>query len=137
MKPDTPEWRARRVAYQRAYVERHRDELREKHRAYVDQNREKIREQHRQWRKVNARRVRDQHLQATYGISHDQYDAMLERQGGGCAVCGKGRTLVVDHDHDTGKVRGILCGGCNRGIGQMGDDASRVLAAARYLEDAL
>jgi hypothetical protein len=59
---------------------------------------------------------------AKYGITEDDYDALLASQRGRCAICGKdasgnGRLLAVDHDHKTGEVRGLLCRGCNLGIG--------------------
>ena len=58
-------------------------------------------------------------LKRRYGITPEQYDKMLERQGGGCAVCGKApkpgaRRLAVDHDHSTKVVRGLLCFTCNK-----------------------
>lgn len=56
-----------------------------------------------------------------YGLTHKQFKKLLKAQGGGCAICGKKEhakiSLHVDHDHETGKVRGILCSGCNRGMG--------------------
>ena len=71
-------------------------------------------------------------------LSQEDYDAMLERQGGTCAICGNkpadGETLARDHDHVTGRVRGLLCRGCNTGLGQFTDDPSRLRAAADYLE---
>jgi Recombination endonuclease VII len=61
----------------------------------------------------------------------------LEKQGGLCAICGKPdetvRRMSLDHCHDTGKLRGMLCNGCNVGIGMLGDDPDRVLAAYNYL----
>ncbi|MFF4478664.1 endonuclease VII domain-containing protein [Streptomyces sp. NPDC001520] len=82
-------------------------------------------------------------------ITGDGYRSLLDRQGGACAVCRmpdpSGRALAVDHDHaccpDKGKscgkcIRGLLCGPCNMSIGHMGDDPSRLRAAATYLEAA-
>lgn len=60
---------------------------------------------------------------AKYGLTLEEYDRMLETQGGGCGICGgtnpDGRRLHVDHDHKTGKVRGLLCINCNYLIGRM------------------
>jgi hypothetical protein len=72
-----------------------------------------------------------------YGISPQEYDAMLEEQGG-CAICGgesgiAGKRHHIDHCHETGIVRGILCGPCNVAIGMMKNDPRRLIAAAEYL----
>lgn len=68
-------------------------------------------------------------------LTNAEYDGLLERQGGVCAVCGEKREgrLVVDHDHETGKVRGLLCNFCNVALGFFRDDERRVVAAAEYL----
>ena len=77
-------------------------------------------------------------LKARYGITLAEYDTMLEQQGGCCKVCGtadsggKGR-FHVDHNHTTGKVRGLLCNGCNIGIGHLKDSPDVLLKAAAYL----
>lgn len=74
-----------------------------------------------------------------YKITPAQYDQQLEKQGGKCAICastkpgGRFNTFIVDHDHDTNVVRGLLCNECNMGIGKLGDNPVRVAAAARYL----
>lgn len=75
-----------------------------------------------------------------YGITVEEFDALLASQGGGCAICGRtdsgdgdSRKMSVDHCHERGVVRGILCAQCNRGIGALGDDPDRLLAAAEYL----
>lgn len=75
---------------------------------------------------------------AKYGITLDQYNLMLDEQGGGCAICGaisnkNGKALFVDHCHATGKVRGILCHRCNTGLGSFKDNATLVAKAAIYL----
>lgn len=86
---------------------------------------------------------RDLHLRKTFGIGSDQYNAILTKQHGVCAVCGnpetstyrgKLRHLSVDHCHETGKVRGLLCNDCNIALGWFKDDISRLKSAIRYLE---
>jgi|TARA_R110000868_G_scaffold26592_4_gene102215 hypothetical protein len=72
----------------------------------------------------------------SYGITVEDYDEMLESQGGGCYICGigpVGRALDIDHDHRTGKVRGLLCSNHNRALGLLGDDPDLLLAAHTYL----
>lgn len=74
-----------------------------------------------------------------YGLSVDDVEAMLKAQDGKCAICGEKNSgnrinLYVDHDHKTGKVRGLLCHHCNTGIGQLGDDIRLVQAAVEYLK---
>jgi hypothetical protein len=83
---------------------------------------------------------RCQSLRYRYGISLIQMRQMLEDQGGRCAICGttepKGRwnNWHVDHNHVTSKVRGILCGPCNVGLGTFCDNADILRKAADYLE---
>lgn len=79
--------------------------------------------------------LRDEWRQKKYGLSRDEYLSMLTGQGFSCAVCGSrnSRSLVIDHDHSNGEVRGILCDNCNRGIGLLGDSIENLKSAARYL----
>lgn len=77
-------------------------------------------------------------IRRTYGISLEEYYKLIEYQGGGCAVCGRkqepdGRKLSIDHDHTTGKVRGILCYSCNKALGLFYDIPERLDKAAEYL----
>lgn len=77
------------------------------------------------------------HISSTYGISAEDYDRRLKSQGGVCAICSwrpNGERLAVDHNHFTGVVRGLLCGECNRMLGQARDNPSILVAGARYLE---
>lgn len=81
-------------------------------------------------------RERANNLLYRYGITDDEYDAMVEVQQGRCAVCRQepdGR-LFVDHDHRTGQNRGLLCHNCNLGLGHFKDDPDVLRAALDYLE---
>lgn len=74
-----------------------------------------------------------------YGVAASECDAMEKAQGGVCAVCGgvdDGRPLSVDHDHDSGYIRGLLCRTCNAVAGLACDDPERLRALASYLEKA-
>jgi hypothetical protein len=74
-----------------------------------------------------------------YGITSEQFDALMVSQGGLCAIChgppNMNKTLFVDHHHTTDVVRGLLCGQCNTGLGYFKDDATRLIAAAEYLSN--
>jgi hypothetical protein len=76
---------------------------------------------------------RKSHLKRKYGLTLEAFDELLASQGGGCAICGKPDADNVDHDHVTGRVRGILCFNCNIAIGQVEDDEDRLAAAMTYL----
>ena len=75
------------------------------------------------------------HLKRRYGISRADYAALLARQGGVCAICGKPpeKTLCVDHCHSTGRIRGLLCRKCNFGLGCYAEDQAAIIAALAYL----
>ncbi len=117
-------------------------------------NPEPARERTRRWRLDNPERYaealakyrgseskrisnRRSHLKRKYGISLEEYDAMLASQGGGCGICGKEPSarisLHVDHDHRTGRIRGLLCFVCNSSLGDL-DDPDLLRAALRYIE---
>lgn len=84
---------------------------------------------------------RRSNLLRRFGLTEDDYLQMLEAQGGRCAICGTDTpgtagVFAVDHDHTTGAVRGLLCRGCNIGIGNLGDDVERLRRAIEYLQAA-
>jgi hypothetical protein len=77
---------------------------------------------------------RTYHLIRRYGISAAEADLMLSTQGGLCAICNTASAEHVDHDHETGRVRELLCFNCNGGLGQFKDDPDVLRAAAGYVE---
>ncbi len=83
------------------------------------------------------RRERAGHLMRKYGMTIEQYDAMLEAQGGGCCICGRPPrediSLHVDHDHSTGEIRGILCFRCNNALADFQEDPELLKKAASYV----
>lgn len=90
---------------------------------------------------TSPERARDLRLRRQYGITSDDYDAILKYQGGTCWICNRkpaeGKHLNVDHDHKTGLVRGLLCWSCNRRViaNHRGDEGAFLLrTAAMYLE---
>ena len=85
-----------------------------------------------------AAMYRRNNLMRRYGLTPIQYDRMAKD---GCQICGTkscgtGRRLAVDHNHKTGKVRGVLCTSCNNGLGRFDDRPDLLLSAVEYLKGA-
>jgi hypothetical protein len=77
-------------------------------------------------------RVRKTRL-VLYGMTEEDYQKLFRRSEGLCEICRKKPATTVDHDHLTGKVRGLLCSVCNLGLGQLGDTVESLEAALAYL----
>lgn len=121
---------------QAAWRAANREKLREKGRRYQKENLAPLREKARRHYATDARL--DTWLRLRFGIAVEYFRRLEVEQGGVCAICGgieEGRRLSVDHDHATGKVRGLLCGHCNRAIGLLRDDPARAERAAAYLRE--
>ena len=98
-------------------------------------------EYNRKWRARNANQFKRQqlgyHYLRKYGITQEDYDAIFVEQEGKCKACGvhqlkiKGR-LCVDHDHETGEVRALLCSNCNTALGLLKEDITAILKLAEY-----
>jgi Recombination endonuclease VII len=123
----------------------HREKVRQKYKIYYRKNSEKIIKDCRQWRKENPHKVLDINLKRNYGITLEQYKILFTKQNGKCAICKKEESLFdtrykkikrlcVDHCHNTGKVRGLLCHNCNIGIGLFEDSKENMQNAVKYLE---
>lgn len=97
------------------------------------------------WHKLNRERVqqymRDFALKRYWGLTREDFDRMLEAQGGVCAICkkshwmGVGKRPHVDHCHMSGKIRGLLCNLCNVGLGAFKDDVDSLANAIKYLKE--
>jgi len=114
-------------------------------------NRERIQKQQKLWRGKNpiATRIssRKYHLKIKFNLTEKQYDSLLKKQAGCCAICKaapefkqdklnrtRGR-LNIDHNHETKKIRGLLCESCNRALGLFKDNPQILLNAFKYLID--
>lgn len=100
---------------------------------------DEYREKRREWTRNNPKTIHHHHLKTKFGISREDYELMFKEQGGKCAICkttktGRTKNFAVDHNHETGAVRSLLCTTCNTGIGHLKDDPALLRAAADYLE---
>ena len=112
---------------------------RDKRKEYYYENREDEIQKRGEFRKNNVDMHRGHKYRQLYGITLEQFEEMRTLQKCSCAICGKhelqnkNKKLFVDHDHDTGKVRELLCHGCNTGIGLLQDDVELLQKALDYL----
>jgi hypothetical protein len=91
-----------------------------------------------QRRMAKNAKAHEARVRKVYGLAAGEYQAMLDAQDGVCAICGKHPVtirLAVDHDHQTGRVRGLLCRRCNRALGLWEADEARMLALIAYVKD--
>lgn len=82
-------------------------------------------------------------IKKKYGISKEQYEQLLQKQNNKCSICGvehidsHRKRLFIDHNHETGKIRGLLCQPCNTGLGHFKDNPVLLKKAVQYLKDTL
>ncbi len=135
-------WRDRNLekvrAHGRAFLAANREKRRQQNREERARNAARIRETNRQYREANRELLALTERVRRYGITGAKYLAMREAQSGLCAVCrgpfsSNGKHIHVDHDHATGKVRGILCRDCNLALGNAKDSIERLEALIAYL----
>ncbi len=123
-------WRLKNLekerAYRREYHQKNREKVLASNRKYYEQHREEIRARRRLDSKKDG-------LKYKYGMTIEQWDEMFLRQGGRCAICEEATELQVDHCHDSGRVRELLCRRCNTSIGQFQEDPELLARAAAYV----
>jgi hypothetical protein len=142
--------------YQKQYRLKNKDKKISYNEKYYINNKEKFRlsalkygrtkkgkEYKKEYFNKNKERIRNNTLKNKFSITLVQYNEMFEKQGGLCAICKQKqeqislryKNLAVDHNHKTGKIRGLLCSKCNKAIGLLNDDFSIVEAALNYLRE--
>lgn len=130
------ERKARAVTRERRRYANNRTEILVRAAAYRETHREQIRASMRIYNRGKVEERRNA-LLAKYGLTAEDYLLRLAVQDGCCAICHKSpradRCLAIDHDHVTGKVRGLLCERCNNGMGALGDTPEGLLRALAYL----
>lgn len=127
---------AKAQARARRWQTKNHETLREKQKAYRATHKDQKTRTNRAWLAANPHKALEYYRRNKYGITNEQFDAMLAAQGHQCAICGKTqqRGWHIDHCHSTGRVRGILCHGCNIGLGAFRDRTTSLLKAIQYLE---
>jgi hypothetical protein len=128
------------VAYSKEHYQANKEVYAAKSKAWRDANKERAkanRKRHYEDNKQHSLEYsRNYTLKRKYNLTEEEYSVMLEKQGGTCAICFSKctRALAVDHEHATGRVRGLLCNNCNRGIGHLKDDVAILVSAIKYLQ---
>lgn len=122
----------------KAYYEANKEKVKVYQKAYHEANKEKKNAYSNTYNKANKDKNKAYKLKKTYNLTIDQHNQLFESQSGCCFICNTHQSefknaLNVDHDHDTGKVRGLLCHHCNTGIGLLNDNVSAIEDARRYL----
>jgi len=128
-----------RTQYSREYYQKNKEEILKRTSEYSKNNREKYREWNATWLSKNKDKRNKSIREKRRGVTEARYFEMLTEQNNQCAICGKPFTCVsefaLDHNHDNGKIRGVLCKHCNSAIGLLGDNANTVYSAANYLRE--
>jgi Autographiviridae endonuclease VII len=125
------------------YREKNKEKIKNYTKKYREDNLDYFRNMHKEYYQENKEKLKhyrhEKQMEILYGINKNQYNELLERQLNCCAICGKNKdefryALSVDHNHETGKIRGLLCLNCNTGIGKFEDKIELVEKALNYLK---
>jgi len=134
--------REKRLEYHKKYNAKNKDKIAKRRKEYYYKNKSKYNERSSTYRKNNPDKVWKTYLQWTYNMTTKDYKILILSQRSKC-VCGQSFTelprkkIHIDHDHATGKVRGILCDSCNHTIGMAKENPKRLRRLADYLEGCL
>jgi hypothetical protein len=130
---------ARSKKLQREYFLKNRKRIASRRRKLYAENPQKILSYNRSWNAKNKEQISARRRQRKYGI---EFNKLFDQQSGSCGICSlqmvrgnrNKRAANVDHDHETGQVRGLLCHTCNLGLGHFNDNPTLLRQAANYIE---
>lgn len=130
----------KKKATDKAYYEANKEKLLLTMKAYNKANRAQANAYCKKYDEANKEKLRSAAYKRRFGITLEDYNKMFEDQKGCCKICNTHqldlkKRLAVDHCHTTGKVRGLLCGNCNRAIGMLNDSQELLLSAINYLKN--
>jgi hypothetical protein len=114
----------------------HPKKVRKRLKRWRDNNPDKVKLTNSDWYKSHKIEIQAQRRQTKYAIGREAYVHIAKRAAGCCEICGnKLKRAQLDHDHQTGKIRGLLCCKCNLGLGNFNDDINKLKLAIKYLEN--
>jgi hypothetical protein len=136
----TPEARLKKIEKVKQWHQNNPDKRKEQKRRHYEKYKDKIDQRSKEWYANNKDRYRDNAFRRKYGITLAEYEVKREQQNYCCAICRTsetdcGKKMFVDHNHQTGAVRKLLCTQCNAGIGMLQDDPEIMERAARYIRE--
>ena len=139
-KSPSPEARKQKLKKLNEWRVNNPEKRKEQKRRHYLKNKDKIDQQAKDWYHNNKERYYGNTIKRKYGLTLNEYNALRLEQDYKCAICGDheevvGKKMYVDHNHDTGKIRKLLCTKCNVGIGMLKDSAEVLLKAAQYLQE--
>jgi hypothetical protein len=125
--------------HQKKYNKANKEKIKTRTKKHYDMNKKRLRKYSAEYYAKHKETYRKYKLKKEFGITIDDYDAMLIKQNNCCSICHNkfksNKDTHIDHNHTTMKVRGLLCGNCNRGIGYLRDDINILKEAIKYLKD--
>lgn len=132
------EWKRNHPEYGKQWRLKNKESMKIYHSEFYKKNKKEIDRRNIKYYKEHRKEVylnqRRNALKNSYGLTIEGYEVLVQSQNGKCCICLLEKPLVVDHDHETGKIRGLLCHKCNSGIGMMCDDIKIVRMAYEYLK---
>lgn len=138
----TPLHREHKQKYDVEYRKKNKEKYKEYSKKWSLEHPERTKEIQKEWRVKNPERFKEMILKGIlkriYGLTVEEYNQMFVDQNGVCAICKKSpvnnRRLCVDHNHETGKIRGLLCDNCNLMLGNADDNINTLTNAIDYLD---